>query len=101
MRIVYWTADLVIDKDPSAEKFYEFSWAEWLPTGATIASSTWTLDAGLTYDNPGIINAGLGTQLRVKGGTAGQQYRATNRVVTNQVPPQTDEKSVTFNVVQQ
>lgn len=51
-----------------------------LPTGDTIASSTWTVDAGITKGTT--TNTTTSTTCWVSGGTVGGNYLLTNTIVT-------------------
>lgn len=89
-------------KDPNAVLVYVFDWTAWL-NGAQIASSSFTIsgdDSALTKDAEQILSGNLKTSLRLSGGTLGERYTVTNRVVTNEATPQTDDRTVTFLIVQ-
>jgi len=47
----------------------------------------------LTKDQESKINGDRSTQVRLSAGTPGVKYTVTNRVLTNESPPQTDERS--------
>ena len=88
-------------KDPNSELLYHFDWTDWLQTGAEIASYTLTVDpvsAGLTYDNDAIEAGGKKVQVRVIGGTLGKKYNLECKIVTNETPTQTDERSVDYQI---
>lgn len=88
-------------KDSGAKLVYSIDWAPWLGVGVTI-TSTWTItgpDAALTKDNETLGAGNRSTLLRLLGGTSGAIYRVTNHVVTNETPPQEDERS--FDVLVQ
>jgi hypothetical protein len=100
--------DSELRKDPNAELVYEFDWTAWLAaSGAgagTIATSTFTItgpDSVLTKDNASIVSGNLKTRVRVKAGTLGKVYRLTNQIVTNESPPETDERSIYLRIVNQ
>jgi hypothetical protein len=89
--------------DPSDELVYTFDWTTdgFLVGNATISTSTFTIsgpDSGLTKDNPSILSGSTSTQVRVIGGTLGKTYTLTNRIVTNESPTQTAERSVLIAV---
>lgn len=97
-----------IRHDPSAERFIEFDWSAALVkrdgTTAAIATSTFSIigpDSALTYDNASILSGATSTTARVKGGTNGKTYTLTNRIVTNESPSQTDERSVFIRIAEQ
>lgn len=89
-----------LTKDPDAILTYQFDWASWLGA-ALITTSTWEIDgpdAVLTKDQESIVSGSQQAQVRLTGGTAGKSYRLTNRIVTNETPAQTDDRSVTIRV---
>ena len=88
-------------KDPNSSLLYHFDWTDWLASGAQIASYTLTVDpaaAGLTYDNDAIEAGGKKVQVRVIGGTLGKKYNLECKIVTNETPTQTDERSVDYQI---
>jgi hypothetical protein len=89
-------------KDPDAVLVYTWDWSAWLVGAATIATSTFAIDsapdAALTLDQATIITGDTSTRVRISGGTAGKTYTVRNRVVTNEVPTQTDDRSVYIRV---
>lgn len=78
---------IYIAKDPSAELTYTFDWTEWLPTGDTVSSVTYTLQvrandpAPLTRMSQG-VSAGTKTYVKLSGGQAGKVYTVTAAIVT-------------------
>ena len=88
-------------KDPADESVYVFDWDErHLAASVTITTSTFTVtvirpvgDTALTKDNESILAGNRKTQLRLKGGTLGAMYRIDNKIVTNESPTQTKERS--------
>lgn len=116
----------LVQKDPSDVKVYVVDWdASSLAVGAAIQTSTWTitalrpnpLDTALTKDNEGILNAAQATtalqgvrtvtadnrvtQVRLLAGTLNQTYEIANKIVTNESPAQTKERSFQVLVVNQ
>ena len=89
-------------KDPDAVLVYTFDWSAWLVGDATIASSDFVIDvapdATLTIDNETILAGTTSTRVRVSGGTVGKDYVLRNRIVTSEVPTQTDDRSVKIRV---
>jgi hypothetical protein len=71
-----------IAKDPDAVLDYTIDWTAWLAdSGAdTIASSSWTVPAGLTQNNA--THSTLKATVWLSGGSAGTTYRVTNRITT-------------------
>lgn len=92
-------------KDPSAVLDYRFDWAaltngtgesDWLASGETISTSTVTAASGLTVDSSSIVSSSTAVIAWLSGGTAGQSYTVTNRVVTS--GGRTDERTITVKV---
>lgn len=97
----------LVPKDPADVKVYQFDWhTRNLAASAVIANSTWTItaikpsttDATLMKDQEFIL-AGSGAEIlrktlvRLTGGTLGQLYEISNRIVTSEDPSQTKERS--------
>lgn len=89
-------------KDPADIKVYQVDWdASNLAASVTIVTSTWTItpirpsasDAALTKDNESILAGSRKTQVRLSAGTVGQTYDIANKIVTNESPAQTKERS--------
>jgi hypothetical protein len=78
-----------ITKDPDAVLKYVMDWSDWLDTGETISTSTWTVDSGITKDSD--TNTTTTATITLSGGTVGEKYRITNRIVTS--GSQTDDRS--------
>lgn len=88
-------------KDPNAELIYHFDWTDWLATSAQIASYVLTIDGpdtALTKDNDTIVTGGKKVQVRILGGTLGKKYNLECKIVTNESPTQTDERSVDYQI---
>ncbi len=68
-----------IVKDPDAVLDYQFNWASWLGAD-TIASSSWTVPAGITQDSA--TNTTTTSTIWLSGGTAQTKYPVINRIVT-------------------
>ena len=79
--------------DPQAQLDYTINWADWLGSD-TISTSTWTVESGLTEGT----NTSTSTTATIwlSGGTAGQTYSVTNRIVT--AGGRTDERTITLKV---
>jgi len=92
----------IVKKDPSAELVYTFDWTAWL-AGASIATSVFEISGGpdalLTKDNESIVSGSQMTRLRLLDGTPSGKYNLTNRIVTNEAVPQTDDRHITVWVV--
>jgi hypothetical protein len=61
-----------IVKDPGATRDYQIDWTQDLASGDTIATATWTVDAGVTKVSES--NSTTVATVRVSGGTAGTRY---------------------------
>lgn len=83
------------DKDPDSTVDFGFDWSDWL-VDDTIASSTWTLQTGLTAGTNSFTDTV--TTVWIAGGTAGQQYTAANRITT--AGGRTDERTLIITVEQ-
>ena len=70
---------MTFTKDPNAVLDYSVDWAKWLD-GDTIATSVWTVPAGLTKVSD--TNTTTKTTVWLSGGTADQSYTVTNRITT-------------------
>jgi hypothetical protein len=79
--------------DPDAKLDYGFNWSGWLPTGATIATSTWTV----TPTGPATgseTNSSTQTVVWVSGCTSGVTYTLTNSIVDS--AGREDDRSMTL-----
>jgi len=82
-------------KDPDAVLDYAIDWSRWLGSD-TIQTSTWTVPPGLTE----VTSSHTTTTATIwlSGGTAGETYTVTNRIVT--AGGRTDERSIYLRVEQ-
>ena len=83
-------------KDPNAVLDYGFDWSDWLGNAETIVTSTWINPDGITVVTSS--NSSEATVVWVSGGTAGKSYRLTNRIVTNNSPARTDDRTLLIEV---
>ena len=113
-----------VTQDPSAVKVYVFDWDLLnLPTTVGIATSTFRVsgispsydDVALTLDQDARLTAAeasaaldrtvtgdfRATRVRVSSGTMHQVYEVVNRIVTDETPAQTKEKSFRILVEQE
>jgi len=79
--------------DPQAQLDYTINWADWLGSD-TISTSTWTVESGLTEGTK--TSTSTTATIWLSGGTAGQTYSVTNRIVT--AGGRTDERTITLKV---
>jgi hypothetical protein len=84
----------LVTKDPADAKLYRFDWTtKNLQVGAAVTASTFTItgpDVLLTKDSENIPTQGC---VRLTGGTLGAMYEVANKIVTNETPSQTKERS--------
>lgn len=66
-------------KDPGSTLDYQIDWSQWLGSD-TIASSTWTVPAGLT--DHASSNTTTETVQWLAGGTVGAVYQVVNQITT-------------------
>jgi hypothetical protein len=66
-------------KDPDSLIDYQIDWTAWLD-GDTIATSAWMATAGITIDSD--TNTNTVATVWLSGGTLGERYEVTNRIVT-------------------
>jgi hypothetical protein len=90
----------LVTQDPSDVLVYEFDWDDALTSTASIVSSIFTLtrlkgpaSPALTQDNDDILSNGRGTLIRLSTIAAGAKWRVDNRIVTDESPTQTIERS--------
>lgn len=78
-----------IEKDPQARLDFSLDWSDWMDSGDSISTSTWTVEAisgdgGQALDNyqdsRDVVNHI--TTVWLQRGVAGNNYRVTNRIVT-------------------
>lgn len=81
-------------KDPDEVLDYVVNWAARLATDDTIATSTWTVPAGITKDSSS--NTDTTTKVWLSGGTLGTTYTLLNRVTT--VDGRTMDQSVKIKI---
>jgi len=77
----------LIDKDPEAALDYLISWSDWLPSGDTISTSSWTLET-ITGDTDPLVTTSNSTTdgttiVNLSGGTSGNIYKVYNTITTN------------------
>lgn len=67
-------------KTPGATLDFAQDWSDWLSTGDTIATSTWTVETGVTVDSDS--NTTTTATAIVSGGAAGKTYKVENFITT-------------------
>jgi hypothetical protein len=78
-----------IQKDTEAQLVYTMDWSEWLATGETIASVTYSIAARANDANPPVIesqgrtNANTATYVEISAGTVGKIYTVTASIQTD------------------
>ena len=76
-----------IPKDPEAVLVYSMDWSEWLPTGDTVASVSYSLQvrandpAPLVKESQG-VQSGTITYVELSGGQVGKVYTVTAEITT-------------------
>lgn len=85
----------VFTKDPNAVLDYQIDWSAWLGVD-TILTSTWIVPDGITKDDASVTTTTA--TIWLSGGTAGESYRVTNRIVT--VGERTNDRSIAIVVRQ-
>jgi len=103
--------DDLYTKDTNEQRLIIFDWdAESLAAAVTISTSTWVLTCvrpssetpvNLANSSASILSGSRKTQTLLTAGTLGSRYKVTNRIVTNESPAQTKERSVFVDVVDQ
>ena len=80
-------------KDPSAIKDYTIDWGPYLASNGsdTIATSTWSVPAGLTEPNADTNDTTTAT-VWLGSGTLGERYTVTNEITT--AGGRTDQRSI-------
>lgn len=69
-----------LTKGPSDILVYTIDWSDWLNSGDSIATSTWSLTSGVTKVTD--TSTASTTVIKVSGGTNGTSYTLTNTVTT-------------------
>jgi len=84
-------------KDPQATLDYLVDWAAYLGTD-TIATSTFTVDAGITVGTglQAPSNTPTSATVWLSGGSVGQTYKVVNKIVT--AAGRTDERTFMLSV---
>lgn len=88
----------ILSKDPQEIRVFTMDWTAHI-TGDTIATSSWTVPAGITEVSSSIATSKLKTSIKLSGGTAGSSYLCTN-TITLTTSGETLEKSGTVAVRQ-
>lgn len=82
-------------KDPNAVLDYAIDWTNWLVGGDVISTSTWLAPSALTIINSTFT--GGTTVVFLSGGTAGEVYNVTNRIIT--AANRTDDRTIEFTCI--
>ena len=69
-------------KDPQETRQFTLDWTNDLD-GATISTSSWTVQTGITKVSDAIVSGNLKTTILVSGGTADSDYTVTNTITTS------------------
>jgi hypothetical protein len=81
-------------KDPQADLKYVVDWTDWLASGETISTSTFTVPSGLTKVSES--NTTTAGTVRISGGSAGTTYRIVHQITTS--ASQTDQRSFDLRI---
>jgi heme-binding NEAT domain protein len=83
--------------DPDDQGTYTIDWSAFLSAlDETISSSSWDVDSGLTKVSDSINAAKTKTLITVTGGTAGEEYEASNQITLGDGSKET--RTITFGV---
>ena len=69
-------------KSPAANLDYGVDWSQWLASGETISTSTWTVATGITAGT--MSNTNTEAVVWLSGGVPGVTYTALNQITTSQ-----------------
>lgn len=76
----------LIDKDSEAALDYLISWSEWLPSGDTISTSSWSIEAISGDTDPLVTTSNTksdtATTVNLSGGNTGNIYKVYNTITT-------------------
>lgn len=89
------------NKSPDAELDYGINWGEnWLDTdaGEQLASSSWSVPAGITKKTDSFSAVTGITSITVSGGTSGTTYTLVNTITTSQ--GRTDSRAIHLIIMQ-
>jgi hypothetical protein len=79
---------LTIDKDPVAKLTYTLDWSQWLTSGDTIGSASYSLQVRANDPQPivnelsGVTGSGTQTYIKLSGGQKERTYTVTVTVTT-------------------
>ena len=82
-------------KDPDATLDYGVDWTLWLGAD-TISTSTWVLESGISAVPASETSDGKKTSIFITGGSPGETYLVTNRIVTD--GQRTEERSFELKI---
>jgi hypothetical protein len=89
-----------VTKDPDSRLDYETSWATWVQTGETIATSQWLLTTSPSDQTPLVVDSathdGTTATVWLTGGSLGTTYTVVNRITTDQGRTEDRSKYVTI-----
>lgn len=76
----------LIDKDPEAVLDYLLNWSEWLSSGDSVDTSTWSIEAISGDTDPltttSSASSATTTTVKLSGGTIGNLYKVYNTITT-------------------
>jgi len=74
-----------IEKDPQSRLTYVMDWSDWMPTGDSLSTTTFTVNTVAGSSNVTIHTTGVSSNtayVELSGGTAGTTYTVTNTITT-------------------
>ena len=89
----------VFEKDPNDIRDFLINWTADVPSGSSISSSDWVLEAGIEEETGNRVQTSTSTGIRLKSGTADEEYRVSNDVVF--ANGEKDRRSIHIRVVEQ
>ena len=98
MKEIEWRADRVYPQGKNDSEIYRLNWAKWLDGETLVNPPTITAPAGITAQLYAMDASAV--HLRVFGGTAGQTYTITVRVVSA-THARVDERDFLFQILDQ
>lgn len=94
LKTINWKQGIAFPHDPNASEIYRWNWLDWLD-GETIGTQQIVADAGITAT---LVTLGSTyVDIRISGGTAGNDYGVTSRV-TSTPNARIQDRTVRFSV---
>lgn len=90
------TPFIVVEKDVNAVLDYRFDWSDWLQTGETISTSSWTTASGITLSTASATTTTA--TMWLSSGVNGVSYDLVNRIITSS--GRTDDRTIRIEVTE-